>query len=237
MPIDVDTSVTAFSGTPSETGSIVSASFTPPNGCILCCLLNIQESPGPNGLTVSGGGLTWTKRVERNAADGNAGGAAIWTAPVGVGASMTVTVTRDGSGDVATRRTRAKVYILKWQHASPIGASNKGAWTVDETTGSITATGPGRLLGVGTDNAANGAPDSQGGQIESTFHNAAQLSGESVHRDVDHVSGTVGIIFDADLTSTPAGNWAVLEILAAQPAAMFGAIYPRITSRRRTRII
>ena len=238
MAISVDDSVTAFAATIAETGSIESGAFTPPDGSLLYLCLNIQESTGPNGVTVAGGGLTWTKRVARGAADGDVGAVEIWTAVVGTGASMTITVTRDGTGDAAGRRVRAKVYILTGQGASPIGASNKGAWTVNLTTGEITATGAGRLLGVGTDINANGTPDNAANQTESTFHNATQMSGVSIYRDADHSSGTVGIVFDGELETTIAGNWAVLEILAAgagppPPDAMYEATYPRISRRRR----
>lgn len=242
MAITVDDSVVAFAATIAETGFIESAAFTPPNGALLYLCLNIHETTGPNGVTVSGGGLTWTKRIGHGAADGHPGGAEIWTAVVGTGASMTIVVTRDGTGDAAGRRVRAKPYIIEGQAASPIGASNKGPWTVDETTGSITATGAGRLLGVGTDANANGAPDGQPNQTESTFHNATQISGESVYRDVDHSSGSVGIIFDAEALLTPAGSWAVLEILAMvagppPPTPLFEAVYPQIKRTRHVRMV
>ena len=78
------------------------SSFTPANNSLLvakfnCITLNAQLS----AVSIAGGGLTWTKRIETKPDTSNGTNAysyaVIWTAPVTTGASMTVTVSWTGA--------------------------------------------------------------------------------------------------------------------------------------------
>ena len=215
VAITVTDSVARWSASISNGGTTSSASFTPANSSLLVVCVNIDESPGPNSVTLSGGGWTYTQRVARGQSDATEGYAAIYTAPVTTGASMTITATLNAS-DGAPRRVSAKVYIVEGQHASPIGANNEADWTTNNQTTSLTATGAGRLFGCGTDWSALGAPTST--DTEDAAHYAGAISVMSAYKAADHSSGTQGINFDA-ATGTPSGNVVILEILAAAGAA------------------
>jgi hypothetical protein len=81
------------------TGSYTTASFTPANNSLLVVAVmveedNFQTPTIADNITISGGGLTWTSRVQaQGAVSGTwAAGLRVFTAHVTVGASMTVTV-------------------------------------------------------------------------------------------------------------------------------------------------
>ncbi len=121
MALAIDGSSPAFasavSGNPATT-----ASFTPPNGSLLVAMVTAQ-TPGNDDMscTVTGGGLTWARRVARIAFDApnSTGGAAgragttaeIWTA-VGAGASMTAAADQDNGLTGATYQTGMMVQVL-----------------------------------------------------------------------------------------------------------------------------
>lgn len=77
-----------------STDSYTTASFTPPNNCLLVVIVNCESKPGnvATDLTISGGSLTWTRQVAILATTGDFPTASvIFTAPVSTGASMTLT--------------------------------------------------------------------------------------------------------------------------------------------------
>jgi hypothetical protein len=215
VAISVDDSIARWTGTPNDTGTIVSSTFTPPDNSLLVVCANMDESPGPNALTASGGGWTWTQRVVRGQADSAEGYAAIYTAPVGTGASMAVTLSRGSTGDGAGRRASAKVYIVTGQHASPIGNNNEADWTTNPQSLSLTAAGAGRLFGCGTDWSQTGVPVST--DVEDGADYSGAISVVSAYKSADHTSGSQSIQFDPG--GTPSGNVVILEILAAAGAA------------------
>lgn len=212
MAISVDASVVRWTGTPAGTTAITSASFTPSNGSLLVLAINFDEATDSENLTlqVSGGSLTWTERVRRGAVEAGAGGAAIWTAPVVTGASMTVSVARNQSS-AGSNRLSAKLYVVTGQHASPIGNSNSANWTTNPQSLSITAAGAGRLFGCGTDWNQTGIPVST--DTEDGADYSGNISVMSAYKAADHASGSQSIQFDP--VGTPTGNIVVLEILAA----------------------
>lgn len=226
MAITVDAATVArWTGSPAVSAAITSASFTPPDGSLLVVCVNADD---PNDafnftITVSGGSLTWTERVVREASEASTGGgyAGIFTAPVVTGASMTISVNHGADGGGANRYS-AKAYIVTGQHASPIGASNEGSSGTNSITGSITATGDGRVFGVGVEWNALGAPTST--DTEDAAHYAGAISVMSAYKAADHAagSGSQGINFDASGAGGADWGWCVLEILAA--AAGGGAI-------------
>lgn len=221
MAISVDDSTAArWTGTINRSQAIKSASFTPANNSLLVVCVNWDEYNTSSTHTVSGGSLTWTQRVERNYDDSgsHAGGAAIWTAPVSTGASMTVTVTRAANGDEDNRRYSAKCYIVTGHAASPIGANNEGSTTANSFNATLTATGAGRVFSAMTDwNALGGAPTNglsptYPATVEGAYYSGSITAG-SAYASSDHSSGTVGCTFDQYGTGSGDVNWVALEIL------------------------
>lgn len=78
------------------TSGWTSGAFTPPDNSVVVAAVAFMEDSGttdPTGdVSLSGGGLTWTKQQTAAAIGAWTGGVAIWTAPVATGTSMSVTV-------------------------------------------------------------------------------------------------------------------------------------------------
>jgi len=99
------TQKTTISGGAAGTGTdanYASSSFTPADNSLLVAKFNcITNSAQLVALSIAGGGLTWTKRIETKPDTSNGTNAysyaVIWTAPVTTGASMTVTVSWTGA--------------------------------------------------------------------------------------------------------------------------------------------
>lgn len=193
----------------------VSASFTAPAGSLLVVVAEFDQyydafggGAGTNTTSISdSGGLTWTKRVERNF-DAIA---TIWTAPVPTAAARTVSVSRNGSYDIPIT---AKVYVVTGQHASPIGASGSGSTTSNNSSPTIyTGGAAGSLAFVSmVDWSAPGAPSSSD-LTEDAGHVAGQISYMSGYKTGASGSNTANL--DAGGTSSAQITWVALEILAA----------------------
>lgn len=211
MATSVDVTLARFSGSITTGNSITSGSFTPPNNSIIVLCIDADWSTAASGtdraFSVAGGGLTWNSRADSGQ---NNGGAAIWTAPVTSGASMTIQVTMTGQATNYT--TTAKAYQVTGQHASPIGNSTSGGSTTNSISPSITAAGAGRLFGAGTEWNALGAPTST--DTEDAAHFAGLISVMSAFKAADHVSGSQSINFDASGAGAADWRYALLEILA-----------------------
>jgi hypothetical protein len=105
------------STTDDTTGTVshTTASFTPPDDSLLVahcyCINGTGGGDVQTGMTLSGGGLTWTKRAGPN------GGTAasytscheVWTAPVVTGASMTMTYSH--AGNVGADKSSAHIQV------------------------------------------------------------------------------------------------------------------------------
>lgn len=89
--------------------------FTPSAGSLLVLFVIHDESNANLVGTVTGGGLTWTKREE--VADSNGTIASLWTAPVG-GSPASTTINYAGSDDATG--CHMAVAEVTGQHASPI---------------------------------------------------------------------------------------------------------------------
>lgn len=118
--------------------------FTPGNNSLLvACFGGVGEngSGDQEGIaTVSGGGLTWTKRVSIGVNDQVyttvRTWATIWTAPVSTGGSTTVGGNANSVADQYS--TGLYCYEYNGEHASPIGAT--GTLTRRDTAGSASFT-------------------------------------------------------------------------------------------------
>lgn len=116
------------SGGAQGTGPFSTGSFTPANDSLLVaavmCGINDAASGDADYIT-TGGGWTWTKRVNRTltfATDGLIH--QLWTAPVGTGASMTVTSTHTGHESYAFG---IAVYAYTgYDTSTPVGGTASG---------------------------------------------------------------------------------------------------------------
>lgn len=144
------------------------ASFTPSNNSLLVVALDALFGDGGDphtNLTLSGGGLTWTKRVS---AVNQAGFQAtqIWTAPVTTGSSMAITIA-GGVTDDSFDAVSFHVYdYTGYDTASPIGATATQSG-VDSITlsGAPVATSE-VLAAFGGENTGSIAPGGTGGFSE-----------------------------------------------------------------------
>lgn len=99
----------------------VTPSFTPASNSLLVVVINttiFTGTAGSQAMTVSGGGLTWTRRL--NAADTETW-LEVWTAPVTTGAAMTLTIQ---VGTLVAEQYSVQVMnYTGYDSAAPIGAS------------------------------------------------------------------------------------------------------------------
>lgn len=112
-------------------------SFTPPDNSLLVVvatqLKQADSATAVQNATISGGGLTWTRRVYQGAAGFYMTGLVIWTAPVTTGASMTVTVNAN-DGDVS----QISIQPIAYTDYDSVGATV--ANTVDAADGAFSLT-------------------------------------------------------------------------------------------------
>jgi hypothetical protein len=216
MSISVSKPVARWSAQcrPINDGTAVSDAFTPANNSLLVLCINTDVVGTTNATTfnVSGGSLTWNERAKRDSADSeDKGVAAIFTAPVTTGASMTVTIglqTHDGT-DYLT--VSGQVYVVTGQHSSPIGATAEGSHTANPSGNFtlFTATGAGRAFYAITDWSANTISSTD---TADTNVYPGLIGVGSIYKASDHSSGTIS--GNVTYGGTPAANWCALEVLA-----------------------
>lgn len=224
MAIAVGASVARWAGSVSQGSSITSASFTPADGSLLVLCINMDKFASSSMLTVvftvTGGSLVWTQRVIQQPSATVAGPvAAIWTAPVVTGASMTVSVSQTGDPDGG--RLSAKLYIVTGQHALPIGATGSGTSATNNITPTAyTSTADNsRGFGSATDFNALGTPAST--DTEDAAHYSGEISVLSLFKAADTPTSGTGVTMNFDASGTGAADWGwcALEILPdAAPA-------------------
>lgn len=111
-------------------GNFTSNSFTPPNNSLLAVAgVFLEDGSGADPTTafvISGGSLTWTERQVATASPTGFGTVTkIWTAPVGTGTSMTVTLSTGGR-TAATYALSVRAYE-GYNTGSPIGGTATGS--------------------------------------------------------------------------------------------------------------
>lgn len=219
MAIAIDgSSPVRFAGTPANGVDITSASFTPPNDSVLVVCVNADSDSNNITTSVSGGSLTWTQRIERDKGDVGAeqGHASIWTAVVGTGASMTVSVRRT-AGNGATNRISAKVYVVTGADTTaPTGATGENSSTTNNITPNayVSTANNSRGFGCATDWNQLGTPTST--DTEDGADYSGEISVISLFKAADTATSgtTVTMNFDAGGAGAAAWNWVALEILA-----------------------
>ncbi len=210
MPITIHTSPAVVTD---DTSPVTTASFTSVSGGLLVAMVAGSSDDPPS---VSGGGLTWTRRIQQ--APGSARYAEIWTAPVVTGASMTVAATLTGSFSALG----VKVDVISGQHStSPIGATGGGTTTTNNATvNGYTSTADGsrgwcaafEFEGLGLPTSSDtGFPWSIeiGGFVE--------IDGVAIRKAADTASSSTNVTFNMDAggTGTADWTWAALEIVPA----------------------
>jgi hypothetical protein len=113
--------------------TFTTASFTPPNDCLLVVAAAIERQGGAHtGVAVSDStGLTWTNRVAATADDGTwFYQLSLWTAAVAAGTSMTASLSETTDNDAVHVHVLA---VTGHDRSNPIGASASLNDTADET--------------------------------------------------------------------------------------------------------
>lgn len=214
-----------FTGTPANGVNITSASFTPPAGSLLVANVSADTNGSTDNITisVSGGSLTWTNRVERDPGDagGSAGHASIWTAVQPSSVSTTVSVQRT-AGNGSTLRISCKVDVWTGiDTTTPTGATGEGSSTTNNLTPNVYTSTVNNSRGVGcaTDWMQLGTPTSTDTADAADY--AGAISVISVYKAADTATSgsTVTMNFDAGGTGTADWNWVALELLPSSGAS------------------
>lgn len=218
MAISVDdTTVPRFTGTPANGVDITSGSFTPANDTVLVACVSADTNGAADNITisVSGGGLTWSQRIERDpGSSGSSGHASIWRAVVGTGASMQVAVRRT-AGHGSTGRISCKVYIVtEADTAAPDGNTGSGSSTTNNITPNVYTSGTNNSRGFGcaTDWNQLGTPTST--DTEDGADYAGAISVISLYKAADTATaGTVVTMnFDGGGAAAADWNWVAYEL-------------------------
>lgn len=224
----IDSSVARFSGAQSGTIAQSSGSFTAALDSILL-LCGHADSAGSEPFTLvasDSGGLTWTKLVERTAAETTGGGACAWFwARVTAAVSRTVSIARSANS-TGTLQLSGKVYILTGYDADgtlfdAITANNEGgSLTNSITTTAITAGADGTGFAGDTDWAALGAFDASADLTQDTVDIPGAISVCSGYKAV--ISGaSVTMNLNAAGSAAAQHKWvtALARLAAAAGAA------------------
>lgn len=205
------------------TGDVTTGAFSPPEQSLLVAMAAAPDDGG-SGLSVSGGGLTWTRRIQRST--GFPGYAEIWTAPCAAGASgIAITLTSVGAFGVAfSAALKVDVYTGA-DLLAPVGATGQGSTTTNNATiNAYTSTvAESRGVCAAHETGSLGLPSS----TDQAFPFALEWMDGLVARKASNTAalGTVQFNLDAAGTGAADWQWAALEIL---PAITFIAPPPRV---------
>jgi hypothetical protein len=230
VAVDASTPV-RWTGTPVIGANATSASFTAPADALLvCCVSYDTNNTGGTSLVVNAsdsGGLTWTRRVERQGSETTAGGgSAVFTARTTSSVARTVGVQyATGTSGQGTGRLSAVCYVLTGVdvNGTPVdavtAANEGGSATNDLTTTSVTPGATGLLVASDTDWNQLGLLTSSDLTIDSADY-AGAVSVASGYK-----ACTSGVAVSADLnaggTAAAQHKWCqvVVRAAAGAPAA------------------
>ncbi|MEU6725459.1 hypothetical protein ABZ917_17265 [Nonomuraea wenchangensis] len=230
MPISVNSSAPALVSDNGEITSVTTASFTrPAAGSLLVAITGATSETAP---TVSGGGLTWTRRVQRTGSDCFA---EIWTAPVTGSGSMTVTLGNlTAVGDFLPAAVGAiKVVSVAGQHpTNPIGTTGSGtssANTLNVTAYNATTAGS-RGFFSAVDAIGTGVPTSSDtgfGYYEDFAFGAT--AGMCAYKAADSGAPGAAVTINADAAGSESAGWlwAALEIVPEPSSRITAAVVSR----------
>jgi hypothetical protein len=192
----------------------VTSSFTPPDNSLLVVVISCEDCPTTFSadIAVSGGSLTWTKRL---AVDNDADeGIAIFTAPVTTGASMTLSITGQGT-NLSGLYARAFAYT-GYNVGSPIGAT---------ATYSLASPGVGTATGLSI--TLSGAP-----ATDSVVLAAIEVAADAGAGSAPGGSGGFTEIFDEELPATWQFNQ--VQVRTGSASTTVDWTHPMIQDYRRT---
>lgn len=190
--------------------TFITNQFSPPSDSLLVALLMCFDSTD-RAPTNSGTSLTWTLRK-----DNPSGSARIYTAP-NAAAQTNITVTAEfSSGQGALR-----VYVITGHDAvTPVGADGSGTSTTNNATvnGYVSTRDGSRGIAAAVDSNGLGVPSSS--DDEDGWNNSVGLCGMAVIKAAN-TSGLATVTFNLDAfgASTPAWDWAAIEVLPALGAS------------------
>jgi hypothetical protein len=227
------------------TGNYTPSAFTPPSSSLLVVAVvfieNASVTTDPrSAMTISGGGWTYTGRIDAVASPTDTPTATkIWTAPVGTGASMSLTV--GSGGRSAGLYAVSAVAYTGYDVATPVGATASGSatsgFTSPPTAASITLNGAPAAASetfavVGIDKSAAGAtPGTNGTWTE--LHDVTNTDWGGLESEAR--TGSTSTTVDwADLRSGGGAlfNWAAAALEIRQASAAVASLPPRLSSRR-----
>jgi hypothetical protein len=209
VPITIETSPALVSGD----SSVTTASFTRPAGGLLVAMVGANTDDAP---VVSGGSLTWTRRVQR--VDSAVSFGEIWTAPCPTAGSMTVTAAVTGD----FMAVGLKVIALSGQDSGdPIGASGAGG----SSTNNLTVTGyvstvagsRGFFAALNGADLAGTPTSTDTGFGWSVGLSSFDLGGINVYKAANTATSGTSVAFNADAPGSGSVDWqwAALEIKPA----------------------
>ncbi|MFB4294786.1 hypothetical protein ACBI99_44655 [Nonomuraea sp. ATR24] len=208
MAIDIDASSPALATQQSDT--VTTASFTRPAGAVLVAtVMGLSDT----AFTVSGGGLTWTRRAQ--IVDNIVQRVEIWTAPVTGSGSMTVTANASGEWETMA----IKVDAATGQHPTAyIGQTNTGTATTNpiNVTGYVSSDDGSRGFFGAIDGNGLGNPTVQDGDTGFPWNiTSFGTSGIAIRKATNTPTAGTNVTFSADAPGTGGADWAwaALEIL------------------------
>ena len=219
MALSVDNGTVGLTvGTPANGVALSTGSFTPPNNSLLLVPVEATSNSSAPDITisVSGGGLSWTKITEQEGVSSSYGGhVSYWGALVTTGASMTIDITRTaGDGGVNGIVTKPLI-ITGHDTTTPWAAKNKGNTTTNNPTLSLgnSAANNSRFFYAAFAEPDNGgAPTSTDTIDANTYAGAADVAFCFKAADTA-VSGTaVSGNVDFAGTSSVGCTWASVEV-------------------------
>ncbi|MBG0830505.1 hypothetical protein HS041_22345 [Planomonospora sp. ID67723] len=214
MAIEIGTSPALATGT---TTTVTTAAFSPPASSLLVAAVGAVSGTVP---VVSGGGLTWTRRIQQS--DSGGGYAEIWTAPCpsggsGITASVALT-SAEGFGQLGA----LKVDVVTGAHAtSPIGQSGSGNTATNNATvtGYTSSAAGSRGWCSAIEATGPGTPSSTDDEFAwlLTLGGFFNYSGMAVRKASSTPAAGSSVTFNLDAAGTGGISWwwAALEILPA----------------------
>lgn len=205
LAIDGASPVLAIS---SSSDSITAASFTrPASGLLVAMVMGASDTT----FTVSGGSLTWTRRVQRVVS--GVPRSEIWTAPVTGSGAMTVTAAGTGGYNAIA----VKVDAVTGQDASPIGNSGNNVATSNtlSVTGYTSSAAGSRGFFAAIEANGLGSPTVANSDNGFPWDNTSlNVSGIAIRKASNTVSSSTTVTFGADApgSSTASWAWCALEI-------------------------
>lgn len=205
-------------------GEVTTATFNPPAQSLIA--VGIVAAEAITG--VSGGGLTWTVRVQRS----TSGQVEWWTAP-NLSAQTGVTVTVSAPGGIFAAHIAAKAYVLTGVDlTNPVGATGNNSTTTNNATvtGYTSTRSESRGLIAALDASGQGLPTSTDDEVAFS----GDLDGLIAVKSLDTPLAGTGVTFNLDAGGSGAASWqwAAIEIQPPPVAVVSRPAIPKAAVHR-----